>query len=380
MNRGENHKKAVMCNIVIPHGFQNHYTIGFTNGLARNGIQISLITSDDLDTSKLDGSIECHNFIGDNSPRRTLLKKVIDYIKYHAKLISFAIKNRKANVHVIGLLKYPIALGLAENLILKSISYRLVLTVHNLLPHDDHTTLNTLIYKLIYRIPDYLVVHTEKMKNELSTMFDIPGTKLLIMQHGINQIVQSNGNSANNFRIERNIPEDSLILLSFGKIAPYKGIDILLESFGMLNDNYYLIIAGQINSKNFEKLIFNGIERNKNKDRIFLINNYIRDEDVITYFSASDVLILPYRHIDQSGVLFLSMSMGLPVIAFNVGMFHHYVTEKTGMIVERKDKYGLRNAIMEFKKEKYDRDEIRNIGKSYEWENVVKPLVELYSK
>lgn len=365
-------------NIVIPHGFQNHYTIGFSNGLARNGIKISLITSDDLDVSKLDRSIEYHNFIGDNSHGRSTLKKSLDYLRYHAKLISFIARNREANVHIIGLRKYPILLGILENAIIRVFCRRLVLTVHNLLPHDKHTAVNKIIYGLIYRIPDCLVVHTERMRHELSDVFGIRPSKILVMQHGINEIVRSYGSSKNDIRAGNNISEDQLVLLSFGKIAPYKGVDMLLESFGMLDDNYFLIIAGHPNSKDYERTILCSIEKNINRERILFVNGYIRDEDVYAYFSASDVMVMPYRHIDQSGVLFLSMSMGLPIITFNIGMFRQYVNEKVGIIVNKKDKYSLRNAIKEFRRERYDRDEIRNIGKSYAWENVVKPVVELY--
>ena len=374
------HNKAERRNIVIPHGFQNHYTIGFANGLARNGVKISLITSDDLDVSKLDRSIECHNFIGDNSPNRNTIKKTLDYVWYNIKLLSFVVRNRNANLHVIGLLKYPVLLGILENLILKAICHRLFLTVHNLLPHDSRTVLKKKIYEVVYRIPDYLVVHTEKMKNELSAMFNIRPARIVVMQHGMNEVVGCCGNSGDNVRRGNNISEDQVILLSFGKLAPYKGIDILLESFGMLGDNYYLIIAGHPSSKDYENTILHGIETNRNKERILFVNGYIDDNDVGAYFKAADVLVMPYRHIDQSGVLFLSMSMGLPVIAFNVGMLGQYVSEKVGLVVDRMDRHGLTNAVKKFRRERYDRNEIRKIGKSYGWENVVKPIVDLYAR
>jgi len=374
------HKKVMRRNIVIPHGFQNHYTIGFSNGLARNGVKISLITSDDLDVSKLDESIECHNFIGDNNPKRNTIKKTLDYVRYHIKLLSFAVNNRNANLHIIGLLKYPILLGVLENLILKVICHRLFLTVHNLLPHDSRTVLNKKIYEVVYRIPDYLVVHTEEMKNELSTTFNIRPARIVVMQHGVNEVVGYCGNSGDNVRKENNISADQIVLLSFGKLAPYKGIDILLESFGMLDDNYYLIIAGHPNSKDYENTILHGIETNRNKARILFINGYIDDSDACAYFNAADVLVLPYRHIDQSGFLFLSMSMGLPVIAFNVGMFSQYVNEKVGLVVDKMDSHGLASSVKEFRRERYDRNEIINIGKSYGWDKVVKPIVDLYAR
>ncbi len=374
------HNKAVRRNIVIPHGFQNHYTTGFSNGLARNGVKISLITSDDLDVSKLDRSIECHNFIGDNSPSRNAIKKALDYVRYHAKLLSFVVKNRKANLHIIGLLKYPVLLGILENLMLKSICHYLFLTVHNLLPHDSRTVLNKKIYELVYRIPDYLVVHTEKMKDELSTMFNIRPARIVVMQHGMNEFVNYCGKTGDNVRTENNISQDQVVLLSFGKLAPYKGIDILLESFDMLDENYYLIIAGHPNSKEYENTILQGIETNRNKERILFVNGYIDDNDAGAYFKAADVLVMPYRHIDQSGVLLLSMSMGLPVIAFNVGMLSQYVNEKVGLIVDRKDSYGLRDAVNDFQRKKYNRNEIRDIAKSYGWDNVVEPIVDLYAR
>jgi glycosyltransferase involved in cell wall biosynthesis len=217
------------------------------------------------------------------------------------------------------------------------------------------------------------------MKNELSAMFSIPPARIVVMQHGMNEVVGYCGNSGEDVRRENHISEEQVVLLSFGKLAPYKGIDILLESFGMLDENYYLIIAGHPSSKEYENTILQGIATNRNKERILFINGYIDDADARAYFGAADVLVMPYRHIDQSGVLFLSMSMGLPVIAFNVGMLSQYVNEQVGLVVQRTDKYGLRDAVRGFRRERFDRNEIRNIATSYGWDKAVKPIVDLYA-
>jgi len=256
------------------------------------------------------------------------------------------VKNRNANLHIIGLLKYPVLLGIFEGLILKAICHRLILTVHNLLPHDRHTVVNKKIYEMVYRIPDRLVVHTEKMKNELSAMFNVRPARIVVMQHGMNEVVGHCSKSGDNVRKKNNILQDQVVLLSFGKLSPYKGIDILLESFGMLGGNYYLIIAGQPNSKDYENTILQGIETNRNKERILFVNGYIDDNDVGAYFKAADVLVMPYRHIDQSGVLFLSMSMGLPVLATNISAIKEAVAEgENAILVNYNDVNTMASAI-----------------------------------
>ncbi len=106
-------------------------------------------------------------------------------------------------------------------------------------------------------------------------------------------------------------------ILFFGLIRTYKGLDILLEAFGKLSDEYQLIIAGEPYGS-FDKYQ-EIIDRLPGKDRIFMDLKYIKDSEVSQYFSAADVAVLPYRSATQSGISSVSYHFEVPMIVTDVG-------------------------------------------------------------
>lgn len=136
-------------------------------------------------------------------------------------------------------------------------------------------------------------------------------------------------------------------ILFFGFIRDYKGLDLLIESFDKLDDQYQLIIAGEVYGT-FEKYQLL-IDKNKNKERIYCFNNYISDNEVTNYFSAADVCLLPYKTATQSGVTAVSLHFEVPLIATDVGGLKELVIEgETGEIVTKPEVGHLNKAIHRF--------------------------------
>lgn len=141
-------------------------------------------------------------------------------------------------------------------------------------------------------------------------------------------------------RIPREQAEEALGLehgrrniLFFGLIRKYKGLDILLNAFKDLGDEYQLIVAGEpYGSFDIYQEIIDGIG---GKDRIKLFPKYIRDSEVKTYFSAADVTVLPYRSATQSGISSVSYHFEVPMIVTDVGGLRETIGEKgTGIVAE----------------------------------------------
>ena len=114
--------------------------------------------------------------------------------------------------------------------------------------------------------------------------------------------------------------------------------------------SYRLIIVGRPKgSENYWKQIQRGIARSGIGDRIIQRIEYIPDELTELYFKAADVLILPYAHVFQSGVLFLGYSFGLPAIAADVGSLKEEIIEgKTGFVFKPRDSSDLARKIEEY--------------------------------
>lgn len=122
-------------------------------------------------------------------------------------------------------------------------------------------------------------------------------------------------------------------LLFFGLIREYKGLDILLDAFEMLGDEYQLIIAGEPYGS-FEPYM-QKINAGHNIDRIALALHYIKDSQVKEYFSGADLCVLPYRSATQSGVSAVSFHFEVPMLVTAVGGLKETIADTgTGLLAD----------------------------------------------
>lgn len=136
-------------------------------------------------------------------------------------------------------------------------------------------------------------------------------------------------------------------LLFFGLIREYKGLDILLEAFRDLPDDYQLIIAGECYGP-FDKYqqIIDSIP---GKDRIHLFRKYVSDSEVKDYFSAADLTVLPYRSATQSGVSSTSYHFEVPMIVTDTGGLRETIGDTgTGLVAEAAEPEAIRSRILEY--------------------------------
>ena len=113
------------------------------------------------------------------------------------------------------------------------------------------------------------------------------------------------------------IPADKKVLLFFGFIRSYKGLDLLIETISKLPEDYVLLIAGEPygDYSVYSKLI----DTHQVRDRVIEHVRYIDDNEVSLFYSASDVSMLTYKTATQSGVVAISYHYDLPVIVTDVG-------------------------------------------------------------
>lgn len=136
-------------------------------------------------------------------------------------------------------------------------------------------------------------------------------------------------------------------LLFFGLIREYKGLDILLEAFGELDDSYTLIVAGEPYGSfvKYEEII----NASPAKDRIKLFTNYIKDSEVKYYFSAADLAVLPYRSATQSGISAISWHFEVPMVVTDVGGLRQSIGDSgTGLVADRPEPKLIAEEIRRF--------------------------------
>lgn len=257
------------------------------------------------------------------------------------------------------------------------------LTVHNVLPHEIRF-FDKPLCKIIYRMSDRLVVHSEKMKNDLMNIFGISSEKISIIAHGI-CLDCKKAISRKEAKNKLGIKEKNVILF-FGFVRKYKGLDYLLKAFIQIKDDFdvALLVAGDFveGKDKYEKII----NRYGIQDRVYIRSGYIKDEDVPVLFSASDFLLQPYTHFaGQSGITHTAYNYSIPVIATNVGGLPEIVINgRTGFIVEPKDSNQLSQAIKTLLQ---DNKKISVFGKNgkifleqeLSWDSIAEKMITNYS-
>ena len=141
-------------------------------------------------------------------------------------------------------------------------------------------------------------------------------------------------------------PEKKTILF-FGLIREYKGLDILLEAFRDLPEDYQLIVAGEPYGS-FDKYR-SLIDSIPGKERIHVFPDYIRDSEVKKFFSAADVAVLPYRSATQSGISSIAYHFDMPMIVTDVGGLKETIGGRgTGIVAPTPAPGAIREEILRY--------------------------------
>jgi glycosyltransferase involved in cell wall biosynthesis len=181
-------------------------------------------------------------------------------------------------------------------------------------------------------------------------------------------------------RKELGIKKEELVLLFFGFIRKYKGLDILLDAMKILKDNkhpFKLLIAGEFYGD--ENVYTEQIEKLGIKDNLILHTNFITDSQVKYYLCAADVVVQPYRNATQSGVTPLAYHFEKPMIVTNVGGLPSLVPDnKAGLVAEPNATSIAQKIIAYFDKgEDYFKPHIIEQKKKLSWTNLIDALFEV---
>jgi glycosyltransferase involved in cell wall biosynthesis len=175
---------------------------------------------------------------------------------------------------------------------------------------------------------------------------------------------------------------DNKYILFFGFIRKYKGLDLLIEAMSMLPDKKIkLIVAGEFYEDKKEYL--NIIEKHNLHNNIIISDSYISKEEVKNYFSASDLVVQPYRDATQSGVTQIAYSFNKPMLVTNVGGLPEIVTHlKSGYVVEPNSEK-IADAINDYysnDREVFFSKGVEEEKKRFGWDVMIEKIEELYEK
>jgi D-inositol-3-phosphate glycosyltransferase len=392
-------RREAACDLevaVLTGGADRPYAFGLTKALISRLKFLDVIGNDELDCPDLRNApnLRFLNLRGDQRPDASFSDKATRVLKYYLRLIRYPLSASPRIFHILWNNKFEYFDRTLLMLWYRTLGKRVVLTLHNVNGRKrdcKDSVLNRLTLRFQYWVADHSFVHTEKMKQELMEDFAVPDKKITVIPFGVNNSIPDTSITSRQAREMLRISADGRTILFFGNIAPYKGLDYLVKAFRMLakeNKSYTLIIAGRPkNCANYWEVLRREMNQELTDGRILLKDEYIPDAETEIYMKAADVLVLPYRYIYQSGVLFLGYSFGLPVLVSDVGSLRDDVVEgKTGFVFQPESPEEILRAIHRyFKSDLFAnldqrRSEIRDYARARNsWDTVALITTEVYA-
>jgi D-inositol-3-phosphate glycosyltransferase len=268
-------------------GGDKPYALGLVEALTSAGISVDFIGSDDLKVAEVvtNPRVNFLNLREDQRPEAKPVAKALRVLVYYWKLIFYAAKARPKLFHILWHNKFQLFDRTLLMLYYKLLGKCLVFTAHNVnagVRDSNDSWLNRLTLKIQYRLSDHIFVHTDRMKSELVAAFRIPNEKVSVIPFGINNTAPNTTLSIAEAKVKLDLIPGDKTMLFFGNIAPYKGLEYLVQAFiKLLRDDrsYRLIIVGKPKgSASYWSGISQAIVDSGASDRIVTKIEYVPDE------------------------------------------------------------------------------------------------------
>lgn len=249
-----------------------------------------------------------------------------------------------------------------------------VAILHNLVPHEKRFFDAPLNRFFVKRYQGFVVM-SDSVEKDLKKMR--PDAKVLRVDHPWYDHFGSLMDKKEARRMLK-VAVDKKTLLFFGIIRPYKGLDLLIQAFDMLPEDYQLVIAGEVygSSNEYHQQVANSSGR----ERIHFINRYISDGEVHVFFSAADACVLPYRTATQSGITATSFHFEVPMVVTDVGGLASIVGDGyMGVVAKEVTPISISNGVKQlFEENNYlqCQENIRKEKEKNTWEAFAQRLVD----
>lgn len=352
-----------------------HYSFNLAEALVREGNDVVLATNEKYELEHL--------------PSRFRVEKIFKreaYLITLWKLTRLLVREKPDIFHVQSVISTRKDCLLF--LFLSLMGAKLVITSHNVLPHETRS-MERFNYGMMYRLAYGIILHSPDNLGEFKKNFPSLATdKIKIIPHGHYAFFSGETTSRIEARERLGLGSEKKIILFFGAVREYKGLDILMEA------------ASDI-LKSREDILFLavGIDLEGKKDKYWKLHHdlnlgegfrlefqYVPFDQVSHYFYASDLVVLPYRKIYQSGILLLSLACGIPVVATRVGAFPETIQDGVhGVLVSPGDVPGLRTGILSVIDDTEKLEEMGRRGKKiavekFSWEKIAESTIQFYKE
>jgi glycosyltransferase involved in cell wall biosynthesis len=279
-------------------------------------------------------------------PRRAL--KLPEAILNLCALTARFLVSRPDVIHVqyLPMLKWRVPLDFWFLEFCRKRGSKIMLTVHDLLPHDTGEVYRK-TFDQLYRMVDGIICHSDHVKMRLGAEFSVPEEKVAVIPHGpFFYDLPSTGlrNTLQSFAVE---PGQVLVLWQ-GIIFPYKGIDLLLSAWGQVeaqSEDACLVIAGTGAPEFLDQI--RGQVKELGLKRVKLHFRFISTEELVALYRVAGVVVYPYRAITTSGALATGLALGKAIIASDLPVFRELLIDgENALLVNPQDSDELACALI----------------------------------
>jgi glycosyltransferase involved in cell wall biosynthesis len=250
----------------------------------------------------------------------------------------------------------------------------IVLTAHDVLPREPRRGQLSAQRRLYERV-DAVVVHSEHGRARLTGELGVDPAKVHVIPHGAFEHLRAVPD-------ERPLPPELAavrgpVVLCFGLVRPYKGVDVLLEAWrGVQGAELWVVGMPRMDMAAL---------RASAPSSVRFVERFVADAEVAALFRRADLVVLPYREIDQSGVLFTALAFGRPLVLSDVGGFAEVAATGAARLVPPGDPVALRAALQALLADPAARERLaaasaRAAAERYGWDDIARRHLALYAR
>ncbi len=380
-----------------PGHFLPNYLGGIGDAMRKLGVDVQVVSSRPLFEAREDSDSHTRDFFFFPLLRgrrlrlvrhRRILRRAIKVCSYPAGLARTWLSLRNGAPGVLHAQWAPLALfdGTLFHA-LKRKGWTIVYTAHDPPPDPRVRRLAALRYEWMLNATDAVVVHTKSEAERFAERYPGFGSRVHVIAHGasIQQPITEADIAASRDAI--GIDRDRLVLLVFGLIKAYKGIEYAIAAMPAVVGQFpraLLVIAGEplIETERFR----NQTAKLQLEESVLFRPRFVPEREVPNYLRAADMVVAPYTSVGTSGVVILAQSYGLPVAVTRVGGLPSYVERnRSGFVVPPRDSSRLAEAIC---RGLSDKDELAAMGRrgrqtlahENRWSQVAEATLDLYRR